>query len=171
MKKVKAFAIPSTPMIQTALSKTDFSDCFATTNHSESLDSISKEIFGKLPKWVRPLLHLRNFLVKFLGLKMEMPKGYHNRFEPGGYVGFFKIFEVSSTEILLGLNDKHLDFRVSILKDSSPIYNIKVSTLVSFNNKLGSYYMKVVAPFHVLVIQSMIKQAFNPNATIHEIPS
>ncbi len=158
--KTKELEIPQTDLIQKALPQLDFSDCFATTNHEDDMESIGRKVFTTFPKWVLFLLRIRKFLVQFLGLNTTMPPGYHKRYEVGGYFSFFKIYEIRESELLLGADDKHLNFRVSILKTQDKQWNIKVSTLVQFNNSLGKYYMAVVAPFHRWVIRSMIKQAY-----------
>ncbi len=89
-----------------------------------------------------------------------MPGNYHEKFEVDGYIGFFKIFSISETEIILGANDKHLDFRAIITKDKALVYNIKVITLVSYNNTFGKIYMTIIKPFHRIVVKSLVKNAY-----------
>lgn len=161
--KVISLAVPDTLLIQNALPKIDFSDCFATTNHKDNLETISKMVFDNTPKWITALLKFRNNLVKPLGLKYEKPADYNTEFKIGGYVGFFKIYTLQENEVILGADDKHLNFRVSILIDQSAIHNIKVTTLVEYNNKMGKWYMAIVAPFHRIVVKYMVKQAYVRN--------
>lgn len=106
------------------------------------------------------LLVIRNFAVKFFGLKTTKPSDYNEEFKLGGYIGFFKIYEITENEIILGANDKHLNFRVSILNDHANEYNIKVTTLVLINNSFGKIYMRLIAPFHRIVVSSMVKKAY-----------
>ncbi len=152
--------IPKTAGIIQALPKVDFSDCFATTNKSDSLETIAHLIFNNPPDWVKALFAIRNALVGLVGLKHRMPSDYHTRYEQGGYIGFFKIFLIEEGELVMGLDDKHLNFRVSIFDSAQETYNIKVTTLVEYNNPLGKVYMSIIRPFHVMVVKSMVKKAY-----------
>ena len=60
----------------------------------------------------------------------------------------------------MGADDKHLKFRVSIFKASKQQYNINVTTLVEYNNRMGQVYMTLIRPFHHIVVKSMVKQAY-----------
>ncbi len=147
-----------------SLIQIDFSDTFATTNHQNDLQTITNLIFNTIPTWLTWLLNIRNWLVQFIGLKHEKPAGYHTNYEVGGYVAFFKIFKISSNEITLGADDSHLNFRAIVTDTQTEHFNIKVTTLVKFNNKTGKIYMKIIAPFHRFVVKQIVKQAFVENA-------
>lgn len=158
--KVKEENTPKTEAIKNALNQVDFNDTFSTTNHKDDLKTVAHLIFGTFPKWVSTLMKLRNTLVKPFGLKVEMPKDYNVDYKVGSYSGFFKIFDILDNELVLGADDKHLNFRVSIYNSKEPSFNIKVSTLVEYKNTFAKVYMAIVAPFHRVVIKSMIKRAY-----------
>ncbi len=151
---------PSTSCIGTCLKKTDYVDTFSTTNHSDSLATITTKIFATAPGWVKALMGLRNALVKVLGLKTDFPEAKDQRFEEGGRLAFFKIYEIHDNEILLGEDDSHLNFRVSIFDSKEAENNIKVTTLVQYNNTLGKLYFAVVKPFHMIIVKKMVRNAF-----------
>lgn len=138
----------------------DFSDTFATTNHENNLQEIAHLIFDNPPGWVRWLFTLRNNFVKLFGLKTELPADYNERFAIGGYVGFFKIFSISDGEIFLGADDKHLNFRAIISYSNDVSHNIEVITLVQYNNLAGKMYMRVIKPFHRIVVKRMVSNAY-----------
>ncbi|MFY0608306.1 MAG: DUF2867 domain-containing protein [Cyclobacteriaceae bacterium] len=161
--KVKLEPTPKTEGVKNALPKIDFTDTFSTTNHQDDLRSISNLVFGTMPKWVEFLMKLRNAIVSVFGLKTEIPADFHSTFEVGGYVGFFQIFSIEHNEIMLGADDKHLNFRVSIYNSGEDQFNIKVTTLVQFNNLFGRFYMAIVMPFHHLIVKRMVKQAYSPS--------
>lgn len=164
--KVIAEPKPNTKGINESLKRVDFNDTFSTTNHFDSLEIIGKKIFDDFPEWIMALLRLRNFLVKFIGLKVKIPDDYNTEYRVGGYVGYFKIYSIHDNELILGANDSHLCFRVSIFNSHEKNYNIKVTTLVEYQNRKGKFYMWVVAPFHRLVVKRMVKQAWvKPNDT------
>ncbi|GAB1856487.1 DUF2867 domain-containing protein [Flavobacteriaceae bacterium MHTCC 0001] len=159
MKVIKE-ASPETDGIKYALKTLDFTDTFSTTNHKDSLKAITHLIFGTAPKWVSALMRFRNVLVKKIGLKTEMAKSFNKNFNPGDTIGFFKIFSIADDEVILGADDKHLDFRVSVYNSKALKNNIKVTTLVAYNNSFGKIYMGIIKPFHVLVVKRMVKQAY-----------
>ncbi|WP_445722529.1 DUF2867 domain-containing protein [Flavobacterium sp.] len=161
--KVKTEIAPETALIKEALPKVDFTDTFSTTNHQDTLENITNLIFGKEPKWVTLLFKIRNSIVKLFGLKTEMPKNVNTHFKVGSYIGFFQIFNIIENEVLLGADDSHLKFRVSIFNSQEKDFNIKVTTLVQYNNTFGKIYMTIIKPFHCLVVKSMIKNAHKSN--------
>jgi len=143
--------------------KIDFSDTFSTTNHVNNLNEISNIIFNTTPKWIAGLFKIRNSIGKLIRLKSTKPTDYNTDYKVGGYVSFFKIFYISDDEIILGANDNHLNFRAVINNTKTEINNIKVTTLVEYNNIKGKIYMALIKPFHRLVIMKMVSQAFKNN--------
>lgn len=141
--------------------KIDFMDTFSTTNHSNTLMEITHLVFNTSPKWVNGLFAIRNKIVQFFGLKTSVPEDYNSKFEIGGYIKFFKIYDITNNEVILGANDSHLNFRAIVYNTNSTLDNIKVTTLVEFNNTKGRMYMNIIKPFHQLVVRKMVKQAFN----------
>ena len=57
----------------------------------------------------------------------------------------------------MGEDDKHLNFRTSIMIDKSKS-TISLITLVHFNNVWGKLYFLPVKPFHRLIIRSLLKK-------------
>ncbi|MFS4483417.1 DUF2867 domain-containing protein [Hyunsoonleella sp. 2307UL5-6] len=157
---VKTEQSPDTFGIKQALSKIDFTDTFSTTNHKDSLVTIAHLIFGTMPKRVMFLMRLRNALVKVFGLKTDMDKSFKSDFRSGGNIGFIKVFSVEDNEVLIGADDKHLNFRVSVFNSKESQYNIKVTTLVEYKNTFGKIYMALIKPFHILIVKYMVKQAY-----------
>ncbi|AXT59200.1 DUF2867 domain-containing protein [Aquimarina sp. AD10] len=152
--------IPINSLINTISKKVDYSDTYATTNHSDSLDKITNKVFADFPDWVKTLMKLRNVIAKKIELKTQKPSDYSTEFKIGGYIGFFKIYKIMTDEINLGADDKHLDFRVSIYNSHDPTYNIKVSTIVQYNKSFGKVYMVIVKPFHKLIMKQIVKRAY-----------
>ena len=163
MKNVKEEKLYLTEKSKELFKKIDFSDTFSTTNHINNLNEISNIIFNTTPKWITSLFKIRNKMVKLIGLKYTKPTNYNTDYKVGGYVSFFKIFYISDDEIILGANDKHLNFRAVINNTKAEINNIKVTTLVEYNNVKGKIYMSLIKPFHRLVVMKMVSQAFKNN--------
>ena len=142
----------------------DFGDRYALTVDGQDLDAAegSRRMFGHAPPWIRGLLGLRNLITRPFGLKPG-----RNRTAPATpQIGIFPVIRQSPGEVVMGLNDRHLDFRVSveIRNLDAGRQDISVSTAVRTHNLFGRGYLTVVKPFHRLIVPSMLKQAaFAPN--------
>ena len=159
---VKEEPTPNIQTIKEALPIVDYQDTFAVTNHQDSIEEITRLIFGRMPGWAKALFTIRNYLVKFFGLKTDISTN-NNHFVEGAYIGFFKIYHIYAHGVLMGVDDKHLNFRVSIYNSSQKYYNIKCSTLVQYNNSTGKIYMTLIKPFHRLIVKAMLKNAHIKN--------
>ncbi len=108
----------------------------------------------------------RNKVVGLFGLKTGAETDPEKEagsltFEVGDRVGLFKVFDKTSNEIVLGEDDKHLDFRVSLLFDKNQggqdENSLTISTTVKFHNWLGVLYFLPVRPFHKLIVPAMLR--------------
>ena len=71
------------------------------------------------------------------------------------------IIEENETGLVIGKQDKHLDFYV-VLECESPsgnAQNISISTLVNYNNGLGRIYFFAIRLFHILIVKNLVKRA------------
>lgn len=128
---------------------------------------VGKSFFSSAPKWIDGLFAFRNKLVGLFGLKTsgkitDRQKMLDNfTFEKGKQIGLFKIYDKTADEIILGEDDKHLDFRVSLFIDkenqSTTDKKLIISTTVKFNNWFGRLYFLPVRPFHRLIVPVMLK--------------
>lgn len=160
MQKVKRDALYLTPNSKQLFKKIDYGDTFSTTNHKNSLEEIVNLIFDNPPPWIIALLLLRNAIVKLVGLKTSFPAAEEKKFEVGNNINFFKIYQIHKDEVVLGAEDSHLNFRAVINKTNAQQHNIKVTTLVEYNNLLGKIYMTLITPGHLLIMRVLVKKAF-----------
>lgn len=114
-------------------------------------------IFARVPRWIRALMVLRNILVGPLGLKT----GLADRPPASRRIGLFPLIAEAPGRVLLGLDDKHLDFRIVV--DVAPVgtghRQITTTTLVRTHNLLGRTYLAAVLPLHRLVVRAMLAHA------------
>lgn len=135
-------------------------------NKFTSVD-IGKAFFSSSPQWVGKLFALRNKIVSIFGLKTSgdisnREKQLENfKCEAGEQLGLFKVFAKTENEVILGEDDKHLNFRVSLFlnqpTNETNQKNLIISTTVEFNNWFGKIYFLPVRPFHKLIVPSMLK--------------
>lgn len=124
------------------------------------------EFFGTAPKWVSALMRVRNAIVSLFGLKTGKDAALRpekTTLVRGQKVGLFRIYEADDSEVILGEDDKHLNFRVSVFlpaaeKDPALKRTLTVSTVVHFNNVFGRIYFFFVRPFHRLVVPAMFRR-------------
>lgn len=164
-ESVSRVALPSASRVVRFYASTDLADAFAVRlppGTSTDPETLARFIFTQQPHWVGRLMGLRDFLVARWGLKtaarLQDPaaNGGHSR------VGIFRIYETRPHEIVLGEDDKHLDFRLSVLHEVLPgagAGQVVLSTVVHCHNRLGRLYIVLIAPFHRAVVQATLRSA------------
>lgn len=149
-------AVAPEPALAELLPGAAYADAYRAVSELRSLDapSAARRIMGRSPRWVRALMHLRNALVAPFGLK----PGHEG---DANHVGIFPVLSQSPGCVILGLDDRHLDFRVAVEVVPAPGQRrrITVTTLVRPHNLWGRIYLKVILPFHRLIVAAMIAQA------------
>lgn len=126
----------------------DYSDLFSKeviTQESITPDVFFDMAFNQFPAWIDWLLKLRNKIVKPLGLDTT------SRFSDS-------VCERSVNEIIWGMPDKHLNFHVSMwcgeYRDNKQ--ELRITTVVKYNNWLGRVYFFIVRFFHRIIIRSLL---------------
>lgn len=135
-----------------------FADQFAIRIAGAALDAetAARRALGRSPGWIRWLMAWRNRLVKPFGLKTGPGKD-----DPlPARIGTFPVVSRGADHVLLGLNDKHLDFRilVEVTDLGGGEQEVSALTLVETHNVLGRLYLAVVMPFHKLIVPAMLAQ-------------
>lgn len=143
MSKVIKTSLPSQSMLQTFIQPDDFLDCYRCETSIGVEQAATRAM--DFPIWVNWLMRIRNIVVMPFGLRTDPGKGET--------IGFFPVVMRNDAEIILGFDDKHLDFRISILTDGSHAYG---ATWVRRHNRLGRAYLAVIMPFHVLIMRGAI---------------
>jgi hypothetical protein len=170
MKIIKT-TLPNNSILNTSSKKYDYVDSFQGVindfeNKITSTD-IGKSFFSSGPKWVGKLFNVRNKIVSVFGLKTsgkaaDRQQQLENfKCEPGEQLGLFKVFNKTNTEVIIGEDDIHLNFRVSLFLENSESdtlkKNLTISTTVEFNNGFGRLYFLPVRMFHKLIVPSILK--------------
>ncbi len=153
--------------------KYDYRDSFCgdinAGNNDATIQEISTAFFLSSPKWIDSLMTLRNKMVSVFGLKTgnELTKNdiRNGNFDltKGKHVGIFKVYDVNDHELVLGADDKHLNFRASLLLDpqSQNKKKLTISTTVVYNNWFGKLYFLPVKPFHKRIVRSMLNRTIS----------
>ncbi len=170
MKAIKT-ALPENSILYHNRQQYDFVDSFEGAlkddTHQFTAVDVAKAFFSSSPKWIEKLFSFRNKLVAVFGLKTsgkitdraQQLKNF--KCEKGESLGLFIVFDKTDNEVVLGEDDKHLNFRVSLHLSGagSPLQKrtLTISTTVKFNNWFGRLYFMPVRPFHALIVPTMLK--------------
>ncbi|WP_116140249.1 DUF2867 domain-containing protein [Trinickia diaoshuihuensis] len=159
--KIEEAGLPPASHLMSSYGRADFADAFSIElpqAASHDAEFIARHIFDHQPQWIAALLKLRDLLVRPFGLKRAA-----DLWAAGGdRVNIFRVFGRYPNEIVLGEDDTHLNFRVSVLvlppSDERP-RRVIVTTLVFYNRLLGRAYIALIAPFHRMVVRGSLHQA------------
>jgi hypothetical protein len=145
-----------------------FQGQYLINDHDYDIIEIGKLFLTSGPKWANSLMSIRDKIVGLFGLKtaqqLTVDKRNHDnfRFEPGEQLDIFKLFSRSVNELVLGDDDKHLNFRVSLLLDSKSDNkkkrNVIITTVVKYRNLFGRIYFIPVRPIHKIIVKGTLKE-------------
>jgi hypothetical protein len=130
-----------------------------------SIVDIFFALFGHTPFWMMALLITRNAIARRFGLEAPtaaeilhptMRASYH----VDDKIGPWPIYFIGEDEIVAGRNNRHLDFRLSVLRvmdDEGE--SVVVSTICSVHNFSGKIYLFFIVPFHRTGVKSLMSNA------------
>jgi len=148
-------AVEPEPGVGEVLIGAHFIDAYRVTVAAIGLDAAdaARLMFAQPPGWVGRLMALRNALVTPFGLKTGLGADDHRE-----RIGIFPIESATPSRVVLGLEDKHLDFRVVVaVAGKGAISEVTATTLVRLHNLLGRLYLTAILPFHKMIVRSLLK--------------
>lgn len=165
--RISETAVPDNSVLQPMLATAHFHDAYEAplTNDDLTATEIFLMASRAVPEWVDLAMTFRNRIVRQLGLKAVGAMGDAtqrpaNDYKVGDRLGIFNVFGKTDNELLLGIDDRHLDVRVSVMKlQRDDLHRYVVSTVVHVNNLLGHLYMVPVGRIHPLVVKAMMRRA------------
>lgn len=129
---------------------------------SDALE-LAKAVLSDPPGWFRALLAMRDAAVKPFGLKTSAAMRQHLAEIGVPHVDIFRVLAATPDEAIFGEQDRHLDFKLSILIRPTPggpsAREAVVTTVVNCHNALGKVYLALILPGHVLVVKSHLAAA------------
>lgn len=165
MRRDEPRAVPMPPesRIGGCYVTTDLADAFAIDlppGVTRDPESLARFIFSCQPRWVAALMAVRDACVSLLGLKTG--RGLRSLDGERDRIGIFRLYQTLPTEVIIGEDDRHLDFRASVLHRAQHSDNaacVVLSTVVHCHGRLGRTYLWLIAPFHRRVVRSFLRQA------------
>ncbi|MFB9316100.1 DUF2867 domain-containing protein [Cryptosporangium minutisporangium] len=103
----------------------------------------ARSLFHNPPSWVASALSLRDKAVALLGIRAATPET-------------FRVLARNEHEVLVGSDDRHLDFRASVRCADG---TVDVVTFVQIHNLLGRLYLAPVRLGHAFMLRRMLARA------------
>jgi hypothetical protein len=160
--------VPSGSMVARDLTGNScFQDSYrAPLAHPErGIAGIFFAVFGHKPVWIKLVLIARNAAAKLTGLEAPTIAEIMNperkaAYAVGDKIGPWPIFFLGENEIVAGRNNRHIDFRVSVLKAlDGETASVVVSTVCTAHNRFGKIYLFLIGPFHRNGVQLLMSNA------------
>lgn len=161
VRGVRAAPVPGGGLAAAGFPGVDYSDAYTVVLPLHvSARSFAEAVFASAPWWVGGLMALRNAIVRPLGLiatRSRLEHAARTTNGTGARIGMFPVLAEAMDEVVLGLDDRHLDFRISVrvLDDGGERFGV-VTTLVRFHGVLGRAYFALVRPAHRLIVPAML---------------
>jgi len=137
-----------------------FVDAFSIAVDDATLDArrAAEKMMARGPRWIAALLNLRNRLVAPFGLKTPVATGTGVT----DIIGIFPVISETPDRLVVGLDDRHLDFRVvvDVITEANG-RRVTATTLVLTHNLLGRAYLAIILPFHRIIARTMMRQVAN----------
>ena len=116
---------------------------------AKGIDSLARSTLGDPAPWIRLLLGLRDALVAGFRVKTTQEVRRAAIADDADRIDFFRIPARSDRELILGEDDRHLDFRLSLLLRARPDGSgdeLVATTVVRCHNALGRVYLALIRP-------------------------
>ncbi|MGN8083230.1 MULTISPECIES: DUF2867 domain-containing protein [Variovorax] len=161
--KARAVPMPSNSVLAPLYPGADLLDAYAIrlpSQASNDVEVLARIAFERQAGWIRALTLVRDVAMAPFGIKSSSAVGRAGK-AAGPVIGFFPLLSKSPTEVVVGADDRHLDFRVSIqlCVDAADGRELLAATVVHCHNGFGRAYLATIAPFHRLIVQASLERA------------
>jgi hypothetical protein len=154
-----------------ALPQADWADCYQLSVPAASLTAIeaARLMLGYTPFWISSLMRLRNLIVgPLLGLRTDT----HDLPEGAEMIGIFPVLSQSERQVVVGFDDRHLDFRIVIdVEETGGGKRVSAMTLVQRKILIGRLYLAAITPFHNLIVSTALAGLNNKTVAFNPPPS
>lgn len=163
MFKAHAVPVPSDSVLAPRYVGANLLDAFAIRlppGANDDLEGLARAGLERQAWWIRALTRMRDAIMAPVGVKSSRAVGAAAAAR-GPVIGFFPLLSKSAGELVLGEDDRHLDFRVALLLRAGAAggRELVVVTVVHCHNWLGRTYLAVIAPFHRVIARASLEQA------------
>jgi hypothetical protein len=138
---------------------------FPIRGESATPVAIFHAVLAHHPWWVKAVLIIRHRIAALCGLTVPtlsavLRPSISESYRVGETIGVWPIFVLTEAELVAGRDNKHLDFRLSVLKETgTSVPCAVISTVCVVHNWLGRVYLFFVVPFHKWGVRWLISNA------------
>ncbi|SCB46083.1 DUF2867 domain-containing protein [Rhizobium multihospitium] len=154
-----------------ALPDADWADCYELKIPNSDLTAIAaaRTMLSRFPFWVRLLIRVRDLAMGLFGVRASSD----HRADELEKIGFFPVVSKSDNQVVVGFDDRHLDFRVviDVRSDEQGCRLVDATTLVRRNILLGRIYLAIITPFHRLIVATTLANLGKRMRAVSSSPS
>ena len=163
MVEAHAVPIPSDSVLAPLYAGADLLDAFAIhlpAGASDDPEVLARVAFERQAAWIRALTWVRDRVMATVGVKTSRAIGAAAAARGLQVIGYFPVLSKSAREMVVGGDDRHLDFRVAVLvrPDAHGAREMVVVTVVHCHNRLGRTYLAAIAPFHRTILRANLQR-------------
>ncbi|WP_299811852.1 DUF2867 domain-containing protein [uncultured Roseibium sp.] len=167
----KSDELPEESLLHAYIASGDYLDVFSvslegrTDLQTADMRVVADHMLNADIGWMKSLLAMRDKMAAPLGMKTTADLARDQRAGPvserhaGDRIGFFKVYDIREEEIVLGENDWHQDFRLSIFRTSGDRPRIFAATCCKRHNAFGYLYLALILPFHRKIVTTVLDTA------------
>ena len=157
---------PSNSLVRGWYAGADLLDAYAVHLPREAPDDarmLAHRMLDESPSTVRVLMAMRDATMACLGVKSS--KQIRDEQDGRDRINLFPVIASTAQEVVLGEDDRHLDFRTSIMIVPTDDGRLLVTTtVVHCHNKLGRLYLSVIRPFHHVIVRAALRRYLRSGA-------
>jgi len=147
--QVSAISLPDVSNLHARREAGDFLDCYSVKSNMPVRAAAG--VIADFPGWAQFLLVIRRIVTAPFGIDNDGP-------EADDKMGIFPVESETPTEVIAGFDDKHLNFRVSVLSHDG---QISLATWVAPHNIGGRIYLAMIMPFHIAIARNALGRVAN----------
>ncbi|EHK15288.1 uncharacterized protein TRIVIDRAFT_187599 [Trichoderma virens Gv29-8] len=169
---VRAVALPSESKLRSSYKSAYFIDAYAVTIPPQSgqykPETLARALFSEPPAWFSLLMWIRDRVMSIFGVKSSTEIQAAAETKGIDTISIFPIISRAENEIIMGENDSHLDFQISILIRENQLSaaskrdniikskEIVAMTVVHCHGFFGKAYIMIIKAFHTMIVKYML---------------
>lgn len=163
LTKARAVPMPNNSVLAPLYAGADLLDAFAIrlpAEASNDIEVLARAAFERQAWWIRALTCVRDVVMVTVGVTSSRAVGLAAAAR-GPVIGYLPVLSRSATELVVGADDRHLDFRATIQLRAvaENEREFVTGTVVHCHNRLGRVYLAAIAPFHRVIVRANLERA------------
>lgn len=160
---VDRIALPAETSLSSWFARAQLADAYAIrlpAAASSDPAALASAALGSMPPGGSAIMFVRDMLVRPFGIRTTSAIAQAGRAMRRDTIGFFPVLACLPGEIILGEDDRHLDFRISFMvRERGGHRELVWTSVVRTHGLLGNAYLSAVRPFHPFAIKLCLATA------------